>query len=265
MVGPISIRHASSCIGRGCFGGVRAGLGRSGGRRACAGSGDRVRYSSDVRLRAHRMFAAGAEYAEVEHATGVNISTLRNWKYAKGCVDCGRPVADAVTARCVACADAAKTYWTPERIINAVQKFVARYGRTPTATDWNPSQAVEIGRTEIAARFYEDGCWPHQYTCQRLIGSLNQAVELAGYRPRPSGHRIGMRPWPREAILEALREWVRLNGETPSALQWKHATEDHPATSCVQKAFGTWNAAVSHAGFATRAPSEKRLRKRVVA
>lgn len=214
-----------------------------------------------VRLRAHQMLTKGRASPDVAAALGVNISTVRNWKRAGCCVDCGAPKADTDVARCRACAAIACTRWTRELLIQRVHEYVAKYGRTPRAIDWNPAMAVAQGHPETAELFYEDGCWPHQFTVHQKLGSLNAAVEAAGYAPRLRGHRIGMRVWPRDKITEAIQEWVRTHGETPTTRDWWWSSPNHPATKTVVQAFGKWNAAIAAAGFATRAPSEHRRRR----
>ncbi len=70
-------------------------------------------------------------------------------------------------------------YWTPERVVAAIQVFAEVYGRQPSYTDFNPSRA----QREAHKRFHEDGCWPTGATVFRHWGSWNAAIEAAGFTP----------------------------------------------------------------------------------
>ena len=61
--------------------------------------------------------------------------------------------------------------WTPETILYALQLWVRRHGRPPTARDWN--------------RAGEDH--PSRQTVQRVFGRWNGAIHAAGHRPRRPG------------------------------------------------------------------------------
>lgn len=115
----------------------------------------------------------------------------RHTSYSKACVDCGRPTysGNAHPAdRCNRCAPVYYfTVWTREVIVETIRVWVRTYGKPPTATDWNPSQAIALGHPEKAARFYEDNAWPHVNTVQLRFGSWNAAIEAAGFTPFGTG------------------------------------------------------------------------------
>ena len=89
----------------------------------------------------------------------------------------------------------------------------------------------------------------------------------AGMRPRRPGEaRGGAAPalaprestlvrWPRHATIDAMRPWHEAQGHQPSLEQWRRADRSHPSAATVRRLFGTWNAAVSEAGFEPRRAS----------
>jgi hypothetical protein len=72
--------------------------------------------------------------------------------------------------------------WTDETILYALELWVRRHGRPPTARDWN--------------RAGEDH--PSRQTVQRVFGRWNRAIHAAGHSPRRQGenrrrHRDSLR------------------------------------------------------------------------
>lgn len=78
--------------------------------------------------------------------------------------------------------------------------------------------------------------------------------------------------WPRALILERIREWADLHGEPPASLDWNpwKARQMHdeprarrfedaggywPNFTTVVERFGTWNTAITAAGFEARQPN----------
>ena len=61
--------------------------------------------------------------------------------------------------------------WTPDTIVYALELWARRYGRPPSAREWN--------------RAGEDH--PSRQTVQRVFGRWNRAIRAAGYRPRKPG------------------------------------------------------------------------------
>lgn len=74
-------------------------------------------------------------------------------------------------------------YWTPNRVVAAMQVFEEIYGRRPTYTDFNPTR----DQTEAYERNRSDGCWPSGATVNRHWGSWNNAIKAAGYEPAVPG------------------------------------------------------------------------------
>lgn len=58
--------------------------------------------------------------------------------------------------------------------------------------------------------------------------------------------------WTRERILSAIHAWTEQHGEPPRAQEWQRGTPDFPARTTVCAMFGTWNTAISEAGYETR-------------
>jgi hypothetical protein len=73
------------------------------------------------------------------------------------------------------------------RDIQAVQRWVALYGETPSAHDWNPhfGQAT----AEQRERFYTTGPWPWAPDIWPRWGSWNAMIAAAGFTPRKQGER----------------------------------------------------------------------------
>jgi hypothetical protein len=100
-------------------------------------------------------------------------------------------------------------------------------------------------------------------------------VPDAGYTKRRA-------KWSREDILDAIQRWVKAFGEPPTATDWnpsdarraarEHSAKtqdwlgrvvrfesgDYPWTGTVWKTFGSWNGAISEAGFTPRPPTHKK-------
>jgi hypothetical protein len=74
-------------------------------------------------------------------------------------------------------------YWTPERVVAAIQVFEEIYGRRPCWTDFNPGKKNPVQ----LATFKRDGCWPSGATVIRHWGSWNYAMQAAGYEPIKPG------------------------------------------------------------------------------
>lgn len=59
--------------------------------------------------------------------------------------------------------------------------------------------------------------------------------------------------WTRERIVAAIQAWAEKNGRPPAADEWRvTGLWEHPSQGTVLAKFGTWNAAVTAAGFAPR-------------
>lgn len=101
-----------------------------------------------------------------------------------------------------------------ETVLEALRAWHARYGESPTMTDWDPARARHEGQDWRVARYYE-GDWPSIATVRHHFGTLNQAVRAAGLAPRAPGQHASPEPrrggvaeseaWPRPQRMLALR------------------------------------------------------------
>lgn len=110
--------------------------------------------------------------------------------YTGTCVDCGgRTGYNGTTTpseRCLTCSIRRNTYWTQERIIEAIREWSDENGEPPTATQWNPAQARQQGLNWMADR-YQSGAWPATSHVQHRFGSWNAGIRAAGFTPRKPG------------------------------------------------------------------------------
>ena len=120
--------------------------------------------------------------------------------------------------------------WGDEEIINALQGWQRRHGRAPSHIEWASSAVDRPCAQTVCAHF----------------GNWVRALDVAGLDPppRPPGRRT---PWPRERIIQALRESNDENGHPPAGLHWIKATAKHPTVGTVRKRFGSWGKALAAA------------------
>ncbi|WCB91507.1 hypothetical protein DSM104299_00178 [Baekduia alba] len=78
--------------------------------------------------------------------------------------------------------------FTASEIIDAIQRWHARYGEPPSMADWDPYRARQIGQEWRIAR-YRDGDWPSAKSVRNHFGRLSDAVAQAGLVPRRQGQR----------------------------------------------------------------------------
>jgi hypothetical protein len=117
-----------------------------------------------------------------QHGPGPRVKwcsdKCRKTKYSRPCVDCGKPTDGSnghgpkAPARCTVCAhrfEHESRHWTPERIVDAIQRWAAEKGSPPSASRWFKSRPVD---------------YPSIPTVQREFGSWASAIEAAGF-PRP--------------------------------------------------------------------------------
>ena len=122
-------------------------------------------------------------------------SRRRKLGYGGWCRECGAPTTGCngpgkAPKLCNHCAPGVElALWTEKTVIESIQEYARRYGRPPSAGDWNPSDARSRFRDDIADRFYEDGCWPYSSSVQRVFGSWNNAIRSAGYEPLAPGQK----------------------------------------------------------------------------
>jgi hypothetical protein len=126
-------------------------------------------------------------YPEVPKEMAHYREEQSRWK--RVCPECGGPKAPA-SKQCKQCLISQTTKWTPDAIVEAMQEYQRRYGKTPSCTEWNPSLARWRNLPATADRFYADGCWPHVQTVLQRFGSWRAAVDAAGLAP----NRVGRPP-----------------------------------------------------------------------
>jgi len=73
--------------------------------------------------------------------------------------------------------------WTPETIVYAITLWYRQHSRPPFTSDWD-----QAGENH-----------PSRQTVARVFGSWNQAIDAAGFTPRPRGRP--RRVLPEEAAL----------------------------------------------------------------
>jgi hypothetical protein len=159
--------------------------------------------------------------------------------------------------------------WTPEAIIEAIQRWT-------TETGWPPSSSMWLKA--------ENG-HPHSNSVINVLGSFPAALELAGcqrplcsecgteiLRKTDTGlcgdcrEKVGQvshaerRRLRRAAIIKAMQDWYHRYGESPTSAEWSpwHAKRlrtrpPRPRapfwSQDVNRVFGTWPAALEAAGL----------------
>ena len=71
------------------------------------------------------------------------------------------------------------------------------------------------------------------------------------------GPRDGFR-WSQELIAYAIETFHRRNLRIPTTDEWDRAGPNHPSRVTVIRQFGSWNAAMTAAGFRPRSPGQRR-------
>lgn len=154
---------------------------------------------------AFRLREQGWTYKQIGEYFGVSLQAANEWvtdpygvkrdlrkqAYRGTCVDCGASTfsGDKIPPkRCHPCAVQDAVMWTREAILGAIRAWAREHGGIPpSATDWNPNQAIKNGRPEKAVKYYRDNAWPCLTTVQTMFGSWNAAITAAGYTPRRPG------------------------------------------------------------------------------
>lgn len=69
-------------------------------------------------------------------------------------------------------------WWTRDRVAEAIRRWEAQTGRSPTVSDWTPTGASADSRERFAA-----GGWPHAQTVREVYGTFSRGVRAAGSKP----------------------------------------------------------------------------------
>lgn len=124
-----------------------------------------------LRVRALGRYKQGASVEQI--AEEMDISTNSVYRYLGASGVTFPPVAVMV--------------WTPERVIDAIERFVAEVGRTPSQCDFTPTNARHslyfFKRMERKERLG----LPSAATVVNRFGSWNKALQAAGLPTRSQG------------------------------------------------------------------------------
>lgn len=104
-----------------------------------------------------------------------------------------------------------------------MQDWANRHGQQPSANEWHKAGPDHPANATIAF----------------LFGSWNNAIEAAGFTPRPSWS-----PWAQDTIVDACRGFYRLHGRPPTQKDWTGASTLRPTVPVVRHRFGSWNAMI---------------------
>jgi hypothetical protein len=152
------------------------------------------------------------------------------------------------------------------QLLDAIRRWVERYGEPPTSADWEPSRARRAGQTWRAERF-ETATWPTMRMLRTEFGSLNAAIRAAGFEPRTAPTRIRSQIRDPAEILRAIREWTALYGAPPAMSDWdpsrarrqghhwrieRYRAGDWPSARTVCSRFGSFRDATVAAGLEPR-------------
>lgn len=175
------------------------------------------------------------------------------------CKNCGGPTFNGGAREkpeyCRECAPEAHTFWTRERLIEAIREYHRRYGRQPSAQDWNRQDARAHAHperlAEIEQRWAEDH-WPSTTHVQLRFGSWSNAIEAAGFTPLsregerldPEAHRRHCTVFSREELIAAIRE-----AGTTSSYRYKQQRNGGPSLGAITGRFGSWHKALEAAGL----------------
>jgi hypothetical protein len=127
----------------------------------------------------------------------------RKQKVFRHCESCGRKVYNAgsllrMPKRCARCTVEVKKKERRAEFIEAVHDFHHRYGRIPSAMDWNISMAREKAHPRRLAEveaLHRDRKWPWVQEVLRVLGRWNNLIAAAGYTPTPPGQHVMPEKW----------------------------------------------------------------------
>jgi hypothetical protein len=165
------------------------------------------------------------------------------------------------------------------RLIAAVHRWVAEYGRPPRVIDWDPARARRCGRPDLAERFERAGKWPRFTHVREQFGGLRNLLRAAGYAPPPQRTGRYRVAWTGREILEAIRRWSELYGEPPTMADWdpyrarhigqawrveRYEAGEWPSVKSVRNHFGRLSDAIASAGLVPRRQGQRRVEQATV-
>ncbi len=124
------------------------------------------------------------------------------------------------------------TYWTRERILDAIQAWAVEYGEPPRAQEWQRGTPDYPARTTVCAMF----------------GTWNAAIRAAGY---PARDCKGWTPWDKDRVAAAFLDFLMREGRWPTSrdCMWRDRKPGMPDWRTVYHHFGSWPAAKRYAGW----------------
>jgi hypothetical protein len=161
--------------------------------------------------------------------------------------------------------------YTREQILDAIRRWTELHDAPPTRADWEPSRARRMGHEWRVVRF-EEGEWPTTRMVCRWFGTFNAAVEAAGFRPNRAPGRIRTHLSGPDAVIVAIREWVRRYGDVPTLADWdpvrarrlghewrivRYRHGDWPSLRTVAHHFGSLGNAIRRADLQPRSPDQR--------
>src|SRR5262245_35841558 len=153
-----------------------------------------------------------------------------------------------------------------DEVLDAVRRWNETYGEPPTLADWEPSRARSRGQAWRAERF-EAGEWPTTRVVRYHFGTMSAAIAAAGLSARRRPTRTRPHLHSPDAIVDAIRAWVKRYGEPPGMADWdpqrarraghwwrvtRYYSRDSPSVTSVRHRFVALNAAIVRAGFEPR-------------
>jgi hypothetical protein len=167
--------------------------------------------------------------------------------------------------------------FSDDQILQALRRWAEQFGEPPRVIDLEPARARRKGEDWRAERF-EAGAWPSARMVAGRFGSLSAALAAAGVPGRRPPSRVAANLSGPEAVLTAIRQWVRRYGAVPTLADWdssrarrlgqdwriaRYHQGSWPSTRAVIARFGSMGAAISAAGLPPRgagAPGGRRPR-----
>jgi hypothetical protein len=156
--------------------------------------------------------------------------------------------------------------FTDEEILDALRRWTAQFGEPPRVIDLEPARARRKDQEWRADRF-DAGRWPSAKMIAGRFGSLSAALAAAGVPGRRPPMRVAANLSGPEAVIAAIRAWVRRYGAVPTLADWDPARARRlgqdwriaryhqgswPSTRAVIARFGSMSAAISAAGLPPR-------------
>lgn len=118
----------------------------------------------------------------------------------------------------------AREYWDRQKMRDAAERWLKRYGAAPRPIDWNPTDAKRFG-DPLAAERFKAGTYPSAKTVKKEYGSWDDAISAWGMVAAPSTplprqaaaeladlEQTGMRASP-ELVVTRIRSWGRARRE----------------------------------------------------